>query len=69
MQKFEEIRDSRDIYQKKLHKACFQRDMAYGDLKDLPRRSAYDKRSRDKIFNIAKYPKCDGYQRDLAAMV
>ena len=24
---------------------------------------------RDKAFNIAKDPECDGYQRDLASMV
>ena len=35
--------------------------MAYGDCKDLARRTA-----ADKAFNIAKEPKCDGYQRGLA---
>ena len=43
--------------------------MAYGDFKDLPRRTASDSTLRDKIFNIAKNPKCDGYQRVLASMV
>ena len=42
-------------------KACFQHDMAYGDFKDLARRTASDKVLRDKAFNIAKNPKYDGY--------
>ena len=40
--------------------------MAYGDFKDLKRRAASDKILRDKVFNIAKNPKYDGYQRGLA---
>ena len=43
--------------------------MAYGDFKDLKRRTASDKTLRDKAFNIAKSPKYDGYQRGLASMV
>ena len=43
--------------------------MAYGDFKDLKRRTASDKILRDKAFNIAKNPKYDGYQRGLASMV
>ena len=43
--------------------------MAFGDLKDLAKRTAADKVSRDKAFNFAKYPKYDGYQRRLASMV
>ena len=43
--------------------------MAYGDFKDLARWTASDKVLRDKIFNIAKNPKYDGYQRGLASMV
>ena len=44
--------------------------MAYGDFKDLPRRTASDKVLRyNKAFNIAKNPKYDGYQRDFALMV
>ena len=31
--------DSAYIYQNKLDKACFQHDMAYGDFKDLNRRT------------------------------
>ena len=43
--------------------------MAYGDVKDLAKRTASDKVLRDKTFNIAKNPKHDGYQRGLASMV
>ena len=43
--------------------------MAYGDFKDLKRRTASDKFLRDKAFNIAKNPKYDGYQRELTSMV
>ena len=43
--------------------------MAYGDFKDLTRRTVFDKILRDKAFNIAKNPKYDGNQRSLASMV
>ena len=43
--------------------------MAYGDFKDLARKTASDKVLRDKGFNIAKNPKHDGYQRGLASVV
>ena len=43
--------------------------MAYGDFKDLTGRTASDKILRDKVFNIAKNPEYDGYQRGLASMV
>ena len=69
IQKFKEARDTNYIYKNELDKACFQHDMAYGDFKDLARRTASDKILRDKAFNIAKNPKYDGYQRGLASMV
>ena len=43
--------------------------MAYGDFKDLGRRTTSDKILSDKAFNIAKNIKYDGYQRGLASMV
>ena len=43
--------------------------MAYGDFKDLEKRTASDKVLRDKAFNIASNPKFDGYQRRLASMI
>ena len=42
--------------------------MAYGDFKDLARITAVDKALRDKIFNVAKDPKYDGYQRGIASI-
>ena len=69
VQKSKETGDTNCIYKNELDKACFQHDMAYGDFKDLARRTASDKVLRDKAFNIAKYPKYDGYQRGLASMV
>ena len=68
IQKFKKTRDTSYIYKNELDKACFQHDMAYGDFKDLARRTASDKILRDKTFNIAKNPKYDGYQRRLASM-
>ena len=40
--KFNETGDSQYIHRNELDKACFQHDMAYGDLKDLTRRTASD---------------------------
>ena len=65
---FKQTGDSGYIYKNELDKACFQHDMAYGDFKNLKRRTASDKVLRDKAFNIAKNPKYDGYQRGLASM-
>ena len=61
--------DTKYIYRSELDKACFQHDMAYGDFKDLARRTATDKVLRDKAFNIAKDPKYDGHQRGLASTI
>ena len=68
IQKFKETEDAGDIYKNELDKACFQHDIAYGDFKDLKRRTDSDKILRDKAFNIAKNRKYDGYQRGLASM-
>ena len=43
--------------------------MAYGDSKDLAKRTIADKVLRDKAFKIASDKKYDGYQRGLASMV
>ena len=67
--KFKETGDTNYIYKNQLDKACLQHHMAYGDFKDLERRTASDKVLRDKAFNIAKNPKYDGYQRGLASMI
>ena len=69
IKKFKETGDSRYIYQNDLDRACFHHDMAYGDFKDLNRRTAADEVLRGKTFNVAKNPKYDGHQRGLASMV
>ena len=68
IQKFKETIDTSSIYKNELDKTCFQHDMAYGDFRDLKRRTYSDKVLRDKGFNIAKNPKYDGY-RGLASIV
>ena len=68
IQKFKQTGDSRYIYKSELDKACFQHDMAYGDFKDLTKRTAADKALKNKAFNIAKNLKYDRYQRGLASM-
>ena len=67
IQKFKETGDTSYIYKNEL--ACFQHDMAYGDFKDLAKRTALDKVLRNKAFKIASDQKYDGYQKGLASMV
>ena len=43
--------------------------MAYGDFKDLIRKTVSDKILRGKAFNIAKNPKNYGYQCRFTSMV
>ena len=69
IQRFKETGDTSYIYKNELDKAYFQHDIAYGDFKDLARKTFSDKVLRDKAFNIAKNPKYDEYQRGLASMV
>ena len=64
IQKLRKAGDTKYIYRNKLDKTCFHNDKAYGDFNDLAKRTA-----SDRAFNIAKYPKYDGYQRGLASMV
>ena len=69
IQKFKETEDSRYIYQNKLDKDCFQEDMAYGDFQDSGKKTTSDKILQGKAFNVAKFSKCNRYQRSLASMV
>ena len=50
IQKFKETGDTGYIYKNELDKACFQHDMAYGDFKDLTKRTAAV--LRDKAFKL-----------------
>ena len=67
--KFLETGNLDHIYKNTLDEACFQHDMAYGDYKDLPRRTKSDMVLRDKAYNIAHDGSKDIYQRGLASMV
>ena len=69
IQRFLGRRDLRYIYKNELDKACFQHDMAYGDFKDLNRRTQSDIVLKDKVFAFESNPKYDGYQRGLSSMV
>ena len=42
--------------------------MVDGDFKDLARKTIADKVLRDKVFNFAKNPKNNAYQRGLSSM-
>ena len=57
IQKFKDSGNTKYILKNELDKACLQHDMAYGDFKDLAKRTAADKFLRGKAFNIAKNPK------------
>ena len=61
-QKFMQTGDKNYIYKNELDKACFQHDMAYGDFKDLERRTQSDKVLKDKAFATANNSKYDRYQ-------
>ena len=69
IKKCRETGDSRYIYQNELNKDAIQHDVAYGDFKDLPRRTTFEKVLHDKALNIAKYPKYDGYKCGIASKV
>ena len=69
IKEFKRRGDTRYIYRNELDKACFQRDSAYANHKDLINRTEADKVLKDKGYNIASNPEYDGYQRGLAIMV
>ena len=69
IQKFKKTGDTKCIYKNQLDKACFQHYVAYGDFKDLAKRTIEDKVFQDKAFKIASDQIYDGYQRGLASMV
>ena len=69
IEKFMKTENTDFIYRNDLDKGCFQHDMAYGESKDLAKRSQSDKVLSNKAFQIASNPKYDGYQRGLGSMV
>ena len=42
--------------------------MAFGDFKNFPRRTVFDRVLRAKAFNVAKNSKYSGYQRGFASL-
>ena len=52
IQKFKEARDTKYVYKNELDKACFQHDIAYGDFKDLARRTASDMIDIKKVLPL-----------------
>ena len=69
IQKFMETGDTNYIYGNELDKARFQHDLAYGDFKDLKRKTQSDEVLKAKAFEIENNSKYDGYQGELASMV
>ena len=69
IQKFKETGDKSYIYKNELDKACFKHDKAYGDFKDLAKRTIVDGVLRNKAFKIARDQKYEGYQRGVASMI
>ena len=57
------------ICKNELDKACFQYDMAYGQSKDLIKRTQSDNVLKDKAFKIANNSNYDRHQRGLVSMV
>ena len=69
IEKFMQTGNTDFIYKNELDKACFQHDVAYGNTKDLVKRTQSDKVLKNEAFKIGSDPKYDGYQRGLASMV
>ena len=65
IQNFKETGETKYINRNELDKASFKHDTAYGDFKDLSRKTASDKVLKDKAFNIAKDTKYDGHAKVL----
>ena len=61
--------NSKHLYRNDLDKACFAHDATYFDIKDLAKTTISDKILKDKVYEIARNRKYDGYQRALASMV
>ena len=49
IQKFKKIEDTKYIYRNERDKTYFQHDMAYGDFKNLAKKTASDKVLRESI--------------------
>ena len=69
IEKFMQTRNANYICRNDLDKARFKHDAAYGNYKDLNKRTQSERFLRDKSFKIVNNPNFDGLQRGLALMV
>ena len=69
IKKFRETGNLKHIFKNELDKACFACDAAYSDSKDVARRTISIKILKERPYEIAINPKCDGYQREVVSMV
>ena len=69
IQIFMETGSTNYIYKNNLDKACFQRDIAHDEYKDLTKSAKSDKFLRDKAIKIVSNSKNYEYKRVLASMV
>ena len=69
IQKFKGTCDLKYIFKNKLDKACFAHNAAYANSKDLAKRTVSDNMLKDRAYEIALNPNCDGYQRGLTSMM
>ena len=66
---FKNTGNSKCLYRNELDKACFHHDAAYYDTNNLANKAIPDKVLKEKVDEIARNPKYDGYQRALANIV
>ena len=57
------------FYRNELDQACVTHDAACSDSKDLVKRTISDKILKERVYEIARNRKYDGYQRAVASMV
>ena len=61
IQKIREIGNLKHLYSNELDKACFAHNATYSDSTDLAQRTISDKILKDKVCEIARNHKYDGY--------
>ena len=69
IQKCKDKSDLKHVYKNQLDKACFAYYAEYSTSKDLAKRTISNMIWKDKAYEIATYPKYDGYQREIASIV
>ena len=63
IKEFKRTGDTRLIYRNELDEACFKHDAAYAKCKDVENRLISDQKLKNSAYDIASYPKYDGYQK------